>query len=62
MSVYHSAFCVGRTQWVVLSAAATQNRVRNAHGGPKAPNDVIVKLRDGRRGAVMYPAQVTASY
>ena len=35
MSVSHSVFCVGRTQWVVLSAAATQNRVKNAHGGPK---------------------------
>ena len=30
-----SVFCVGRTQWVVLSAAATQNRVKNAHAGPK---------------------------
>ena len=27
MSVYHSVFCVGRTQWVVLGAAATQNRM-----------------------------------
>ena len=35
MSVSHSVFRVGRTQWVVLSAAATQNRVKNAHGGPK---------------------------
>ena len=35
MSVSHSVFRVGRTQWVVLSADATQNRVKNAHGGPK---------------------------
>ena len=41
MSVSHSVFCVGWTHsvelQVVLSAAAsaTQNRVKNAHGGPK---------------------------
>lgn len=35
LSVSHSVFCVGRTQWVVLSAPATQNRVKNAQGGPK---------------------------
>ena len=28
MSVSNSVFCVGRTQWVVLSAATTQNRVK----------------------------------
>ena len=33
MSVSNSVFRVGRTQWVLLSAAATQNRVKNAHGG-----------------------------
>ena len=33
MSVSNSVFCVGGTQWVVLSAASTQNRVKNAHGG-----------------------------
>ena len=35
MSVSNSVFCVGGTQWVVLSAAATRNRVKNAQGGPK---------------------------
>ena len=35
MSVYHSVFCGGRTQWVVLSAPTTQNCVKNARGGPK---------------------------
>ena len=33
MSVSHSVFRVGGTQWVVLSAAATQNCVKNAHVG-----------------------------
>ena len=33
MSVSKSVFRVGRTQWVVMSAAATQNCVKNAHGG-----------------------------
>ena len=33
MSVSHSVFRVGGTQWVVLSDAATQNCVKNAHGG-----------------------------
>ena len=46
MSVSHSVFRVGRTQWVVLSAAATQNRVKNAHGGPKRR---LQQARDGRR-------------
>ena len=36
----HERFPLGfsrwpHSQWVVLSAAATQNRVKNAHGGPK---------------------------
>ena len=36
INVSHSVFRVGGTQWVlVLSAAATQNRVKNARGGPK---------------------------
>ena len=33
--VLYAFFCVGRTQWVVLSAAATQNRMRNACEAPK---------------------------
>ena len=28
-------FCNGRTQWVVMSAAAAKNRVRNRQRGPK---------------------------
>ena len=35
MSVFDAVFCDGGTQWVVLSAAAAKNRVKNAHGGPK---------------------------
>ena len=47
MSVYHSVFRVGKTQWVVLSVAATQNRVinSNAHGGPTRR---LQQARDGR--------------
>ena len=35
MRVLHAVFCDGRTQWVVLSAAAAKNRVRNRQRGPK---------------------------
>ena len=35
MSVSHSVFFANRTQWVVLSAISEENRVKNAHGGPK---------------------------
>ena len=46
MSVSNSVFRVaGRTQWVVLSAAATQNRVKNAHGGT-VHGDVISSSSD----------------
>ena len=46
MSVSHSVFCVGRIKWVLLSASATQNRVRNLMVGP---NNVYSKLATGRR-------------
>ena len=46
MSVSHSVSRVGNTQWVVLSVAATQNCVRNAHGGP---TQRLQQARDGRR-------------
>ena len=35
MSVSHSAFRVGNTQWVVMSVATAKSRVRNTHSGPK---------------------------
>ena len=31
MRVPHAVFCGGRTQWVLLSAAAAKNRMGNAH-------------------------------
>ena len=46
LSVSNSVFCVGGTQWVVLSATVTQNRVRNAHGGTGRR---LQQARDGRR-------------
>ena len=33
--VSHATFCAGRTQWVVVSAAAAKNRMRNRQRGPK---------------------------
>ena len=39
---------VARTQWVVLSAAATQNRMRNACEAPKR-RPQQAPTRDGRR-------------
>ena len=41
----YSVFRVGRTQWVLLSAAATQNRVKNAATLLGVPNDVRSKLQ-----------------
>ena len=35
MRVPHAVFCDGRTQWVVLSAAAAKHRMENAHAAPK---------------------------
>ena len=35
MRVYHAVFCGGRTHWVVVSAAAAQNRMRDRYCGPK---------------------------
>ena len=46
MSVSHSVFFANRTQWVLLSAISEENRVKNAHGGPKRR---LQQARDGRR-------------
>ena len=43
-------FCVGRTQWVVLSAAVTQNRMRNACEAPKRrPQQALTAVSAARR-------------
>ena len=57
MSVAHAVCCGGRTQWVVVSAAAATNRAGNAHGGPKrdvrhAPTTVRGTAAGTRRSTV----------
>ena len=42
----YAVFCVGGTQWVILSAANAKSRVGNAREGPKRR---LCHARDGRR-------------
>ena len=35
MRVSHAVFCAGGTQWVLLSAAAAENRMENANCDPR---------------------------
>ena len=53
MSVFHAVFCGGGTQWVVLSAAAAKNRVKNAKCGTgRRPSHAPTAVRgtaDGTR-------------
>ena len=53
MRVSYAVLCGGGTQWVMVSAATAENRMGNAHGGPKrrlphAPT-AIGGIADGAR-------------